>query len=543
MAFTLGKASLRRALVGGVGVITALMLNACGGGGGSAGTNSSSGGTTSTPTISLSLVAPTTTTTSLVAYASTSITVKVLSNGAADTASVSVTFASPCATSGKASLPASATTTNGEVTVTYTDKGCSATDVVTIGTTGATSITETYVVAAPIPASIEFVSAVPATDAIVIAGSGGNGRVETATLTYKVLDTEGNPLPNQTVNFSLVPARAVTLQTTSGLTDSTGQVVATVTSLSTATTFRVIATLPSGQSTMSDTITVTTGQTNPEALSLSVVNFNIEGWDYDNITTTVDVLLADTNGNPVADGTPVVSQTDSGAIGTSAIGGCVTTNGACVLSFRSQNPRYGAGALAVPSGKRAGLATVTVSTTTANLPTAISGQVGIYLSGSSAASAIATVDPTSGNTVVAPSGTISWYTVKVANCNPTSLTLQVNDVNNNPLPSTSSLAVTAVAKGTTSTGTANPLLVVGSIFPTAVPLVGPDVANPLVPVYQGSYHTISFTPGANCKTVTGGGAYLTNTDGSMNLDGEFDILVTSPKGIQSIVKAYVWYPQ
>jgi len=543
MAFTIGKASLRRALVGGVGVITALMLNACGGGGGSSGTNASGGGTTSTPTISLSLVAPTTTTTSLTAYASTTITVKVLSNNVVDTAPVAVTFASPCATSNKATLPATATTTNGEVTVTYTDKGCSATDAITIGTTGATSITETLVVAAPIAASVEFVSAVPATDAIVIAGSGGNGRVETATLTYKVLDTEGNPLPNQAVKFSLVPAGVVTLETTSGLTDSTGQVVATVTSLSTATTFRVVATLPSGQSTMSDTIAVTTGQTNPESLSLSETTFNIEGWNYDNIPDTVNVLLADSNGNPVADGTPVVSQTDSGAIGTSAIGGCVTINGACALSFRSQNPRYGAGALPVPSGKRAGLATITVSTTNANLPTAISGQIGIYLSGSFAATAIATVDPSSGSTVIAPSGNVSWYTVKVPDCNPTSVTLQVNDVNNNPLPNTTSLAASAVAKGKTSLGVLNPALSIGTIFPATVPNVGADVANPLLPVYQGSYHTIPFAPGANCKTVATGGVYPTNADGSMNPDGEIDILVTAPKGSQSIVTAYVWYPQ
>ncbi|HEY8023736.1 MAG TPA: Ig-like domain-containing protein [Burkholderiaceae bacterium] len=542
MAFTNGKAALRKALLGGVAVVTALMLNACGGGGGSSGTNSSGGGST-TPTIALSLVAPSTSTTNLAAYASTTITVKVLSNNVTDTAPVSVTFASPCAKSGKASLPASATTTNGEVTVTYTDIGCSATDAVTIGTTGATSITEIFVVAAPTPASVEFVSAIPATDSIVIAGSGGNGRVETATLTYKVLDTEGNALPNQKVNFSLVPAGSVTLQTTSGLTNASGQVVATVTSLSTATTFRVVATLPSGQSTMSDTITVTTGQTNPESLSLSVGTFNIEGWNYDNVTTNVNVLLADINGNPVADGTPVVSQTDSGAIGTSAIGGCVTANGACVLDFRSQNPRYGAGALAVPTGKRAGLATVTVSTTTANQPTAISGQVGIYLSGSFAVGAVPSVDPTSGITVIAPSGNVNWYTLKVPNCNQATMALQINDVNNNPLPATTTLVLSSAPKGTTVAGPANPPLGAGAIFPTSVPNIGPDVANPLVPVFQGSYHTVTFTPGANCKTVTSGGVYLTNPDSTMNLDGEIDILATAPKGSQSIVKAYVWYPQ
>jgi hypothetical protein len=538
MAFILRINPLRK--FGSLALCVAVAMSAasCGGGGGSAGT--AAGASTTTPTLSLAVVSPTTATTNLAAYASTSLTVKVLSNGTADTTPVSVSFASPCATSGKASLPASATTTNGEVTVTYTDKGCGASDAITISATGASVITETFVVASPTPASVEFISAVPASESIVIAGAGGNGRVETATLTFEVLDTEGNPLPNQAVNFSLVPANVVTLETVSGLTDSTGKVVATVTSLSTATTFRVVATLPSGQSTMSDTIAVTTGQTSPESLSISVTTFNIEGWNYDNISTNVNVLLADSNGNPVADGTPVVAQTDSGAIGTSSIGGCVTSDGACTMPFRSQNPRYGAGNLAVPAGKRAGLATVTVSTTTANLPTAITGQVGIFLSGSFAQSAIPAVDPTSGNKVIAPSGAIPWYTVKLANCNPGSVAVQLNDVNNNPLPANSTLTVTAVARGVDSTNTPNPAMTIGTPFPATIPNRGPDSLNVAdMAVYQGTIHTVTFTPGANCNAT---GAYPM-VSSAMSPDGEIDFQVTTPQTNASIVPVYFWYPQ
>lgn len=553
MAFKLGKISARKLLNCALGIGAALLLASCGGGGGSSGTNPTQ---PVTPTLSLSLVSPTTASTPLAAYASTTLTVKVLSNNVVDTSPVSVTFASPCATAGKAILPASATTTNGEATVTYTDAGCSASDLITISTTGATSITETLVVAAPTAASVEFVSAVPATESIVIAGAGGNGRVETAALTFEVLDTQGKPLPNQTVNFSLVPAGVVNLQTTSGLTDASGKVVATVSSKSSPTTFRVVATLPSGQSTMSDTVAVTTGQTAPDSLSISVTNYNIEGWNFDNTTSTVNVLLADSFGNPVADGTPIVANTNSGAIGTSALGGCVTTNGACSLTFRSQNPRYGAGALPVPSNARAGMASISISTSTANQPNAITGQTGIFLSGSYLNTAIPSVDTTNTtNKVIAPTSTIPWYTVKLTSCNPASIAVQLNDVNNNPMPVKTTLAISAVSKGYNLSNVPNPVVAVGAISPASVPNVPPDTFDvTAMATYQGSFHSFVVTPATSVAVTTpatsacvSGGIYPT-TDGTltgpMSPNGEVDIQATTQTGgVVSVAKVLLWYPQ
>jgi hypothetical protein len=63
---------------------------------------------------------------------------------------------------------------------------------------------------------------------------------------------------------------------------------------------------------------------------------NIEGYNYDDTQTAVSLLLADQFGNPVADNTPVVFQTDSGAIGSASRGGCNTQNGGCAVTFRSQ---------------------------------------------------------------------------------------------------------------------------------------------------------------------------------------------------------------
>jgi protocatechuate 3,4-dioxygenase beta subunit len=457
------------------------------------------------------------------------ITVQVLSNGVAGGAGVAVTFSSPCATSGKATVGASATTSaNGQATVTYTDKGCAASDIVTIASAGATSITETVQDAMPAAAAIQFVSANPTTDSIVIQGAGGNGRVSTATLTFDVVDTHGNPLPNQTVSFSLYPAGIVNLQQSSAITDANGQVVASVSSGTQATTFRVDASVnttvnnaSSTLSTESDTIIVTTGQTSQISFTLDADTYNIEGWNYDGTTTNVNIFLADANGNPVADGTPAVFSTNSGAIGSSANGGCITADGTCTVSFRSQNPRYGSGQLTPPSLQRAGLATISASTTTSNAT--FSGQVGIFMSGSFVASSVVTI-PSS-------SGTVSGHTITLSNCNSTAFDIQLNDVNNNPMPATTSLAAAATVFNTF------PTAVVGSVFPGSVNNTGIANLNDTSSVL-GTWHSVIFTPGGGVGATNecnGGG-------GGHTLNGEIDVTVTTPKGNVTVVPVYIVYP-
>ena len=525
MAFTFGKFSVRKILTATLGLGAALLLASCGGGGGSAGTEGSGTGT-STPSTSLSLVSPTTATTPLAAYGSTTITVQVLSNGAAGGAGVTVDFASPCATSGQATLAATGTSgSNGQVTVTYTDKGCAASDIITISSSGATAITETIQDAVPAAAAIQFVSANPTTDSIVIQGAGGNGRVSTATLTFEVVDTHGNALPNQTVNFSLFPAQVVNLQQTSAITDANGLVVASVSSGPTATTFRVNASVnttvngaTTTLSTESDTITVTTGQTSAASVSLSVDTYNIEGWDYDGTPANVTIHLADQNGNPVADGTPVVFTTNSGAIGTSSNGGCTTTDGTCTVPFISQNPRYGANNTTPPAGTRAGLATISVSTTTSNAT--ISGKTGIFLSSSHVASYTITPGDSS--------GTVSGDTLTTTSCN-TSFYVQLNDINNNPMPYSTSITATPTQVNST------PTAVVGQIFPASVLDTGASSLTDTTSVW-GTVHLVEFQPGGGTGSpnvcVVGGAATST---------GEIDLTVTTPKGNVTILPVHIVY--
>lgn len=428
--------------------------------------------------VSLKLAAPSAGTVSLKSYGTTSIKVDVLANGAPYIAQpVTVNFSSNCAGAGKATLPASATTLNGQAQVVYVDKGCSGTDVVTVSLTGAQPITASLVVAPPVAASIGFVSATPSDKAIVLQGSGGNGRVETATLTFKALDTSGQPLANQSINFTVNPAGVVSLPATTAITGVDGTVVVTVNSGTVASTFRVIATFIDQPliSTISDTVTVTTGQPIQAAFSLSVETFNISGWDHDNVQTKVNILLADANGNPVADGTPVVFSTDSGAIGSSSIGGCVTTNGACFVVYRSQNPRYG---LNNTAGKAPGVATITVSTTSALYK--LDGTTTVILS----------MDQP---VPQAPQALVT------TSCQPYSLQITPKDANGNPLPATTAITAANVVGKTT----------IGEIIPSAVPIT--RVAIP---------HTIPVIPPGTCKE--GGATTVTDS---------FDIKIATPLGV------------
>jgi hypothetical protein len=467
--------------------------------------------------ITLSLVTPSPSTINLNAYDTTPIKVDVLANGSLYTAQpVTVNFTSACANSGKAILPTSTATVNGRAQVVYADKGCGGTDTVTVSVAGAPSVTANLVIASPVASSIKFASATPSDKAIVITGAGGIGRTETALLTFQALDTAGNPLPNTLVTFTVISTNPVFLQTSSATTDSNGQVVAIVKSGASPTTFRVNATLAGGVTTISDTITVTTGQPVQAAFSLSAETFNIEGWSHDNEKTKINILLADISGNPVADGTPIVFQTDSGAIGSSDIGGCITTNGGCSVDFRSQNPRFGVGNSA---GKRAGLATINVSTTTALVT--LSGQIGVFLSGSSAVNVYSL--PT--NSQMSSTATNAFST---SGCGNASIRLELNDINFNPLP-----------VGSTITAQNADFVTVGTILPAAVPNIGPHdssgngtltVAN--LAARQGSVHTIPVKPDPTTCDATG-----TNT-----AVGTFDIVITTPLGVGVQYSFSLTYP-
>ena len=378
------------------------------------------------------------------------------------------------------------------------------------GTGTGTGGTGSGTVTAAAPASVQFLKADPADKSIVIKGQGGNGRVETATLTFKVLDTNGNPLANQAVRFALVTPGDASLNTNSGKTGADGTVTATVNSGNAPATFRVQATVTGAStniSTLSDTITVTTGLPVQKSFSVSSDAFNVEGFDIDSApgkaAAHIQVMLADSFGNPVADGTPIIFQTNVGSVGSSDRGGCTTVNGGCSVDFRAQNPRIptpgqpatpcnttgtdGKGANIVADINRAGVATICASSTDGT--STLLGRAIIILSGSSVQHVY--LDSVTGELDFSQ-GPASVGTFEAGKAK--AIWLQLNDENRNPMPAGTTVAVTS-PQGVTA----------GAIQPATVPSVqlGASITrdrNGQSGFAQGSWHQIALTPAtpANC---------------------------------------------
>lgn len=456
---------------------------------------------------------------SIAAYGSTVVSIDVLAGGVkyADQ-QMNVTFSSACVAAGKATFASTVATSSGTATAVFRDQGCANNDVISASVSGVTQPkTATLTIATPAASSIQFISATPVDNSIVIKGQGGIGRTETATLKFKVFDIFNNPLPGKTVTFTTTSS-LVTINKASDSTDQNGEVITTVNSGLTPTTFRVKAALDGNLvSTLSDSIVVTTGQPVARAMSISIDKPNIEGWIYDSGTATpaanITVLLADASGNPVADGTPITFQANMGAVGTSAKGACNTVNGGCTVAFRTQDPRsHAANTPSTPcnasggsnDATRTGVATVCANTTDSS--SVLSKKIAVFFSGSFATNVYMNGSATPLTGAVVDLGSIAAAQAR-------SFTLHINDVNNNPMPSGSTVTLTSLFN-TSAVGVAP--ATVANVYPhdasNADDLTGNNVAG-----NQGSYHlvTISSPLSTSCTA---------------SVTGTFNVTVTTPRG-------------
>ncbi|MHB8167118.1 MAG: hypothetical protein ACYDDT_10160 [Sulfuricella sp.] len=289
----------------------------------------------------------------LSAYGTAGVSVNVLNNGVPYTTPMTVSFTSACAVAGKATLTASVTTVNGKATASYLDNGCnnaSPGDTITASLMNGVTATGNLAVSSPAIGSIQFVSVVtsPATTPtmITLKGTGGTNRSETARVTFRVVDSAGNPVGNALVDFSLNTALGgLALSSNSATSDSiTGYVVTNVLAGTMSTAVRVTATVHGTTlSTQSDQLLVSTGIPAQDAFSLSASTHNIEGWAYDGITTTLTARLADHFHNPVPDGTAVYFTSEGGSVTPS----CTTVGGVCSVVLTSQALRPSNGRVTV----------------------------------------------------------------------------------------------------------------------------------------------------------------------------------------------------
>ena len=283
----------------------------------------------------------------LSAYGTASVSVNVLNNGVLYTTPITVKFTSTCAAIGKATLTASVTTVNGTASASYLDNGCNNPapgDSITATLLNGVTATGNLKVNTPNVGSIQFVSVTPSL--IALKGTGGTGRSESARVTFKVVDSAGNPFggANTFVNFSLNTAQGgLSLSSTSASPDPvTGQVVTNVQAGTVSTSVRVTAAITTAAgtlSTQSDQLVVSTGIPSQDSFSLGASTHNIEGWSIDGVTTTLTARLADHFHNPVPDGTAVAFTSEGGAV----LPSCTTVGGVCtsVLTSQALRPNNG----------------------------------------------------------------------------------------------------------------------------------------------------------------------------------------------------------
>lgn len=283
----------------------------------------------------------------LSAYGTTSVSVSVLNNETPYNTPVNVTFSSPCTTSNKATLTTPVATINGVATASYVDNACAGGDIVTASITGGPSTSATLSLIAPDSGALTFVSATP--PAIALRGTGGVGSSEFSRVAFKVVDSAGRPIGGKTVSFALsTNVGGITLSASTAISDATtGQVSTDVHAGVVGTPVRVTAvTLTDAGtvlSTQSSALVISTGLPDQDSTSLGVDKFNIEGLDFDGITTKLTMRLADHFNNPVPDGTAVFFTSEGGSITPS----CTTSNGACSVTLTSQNPRPANGRVTV----------------------------------------------------------------------------------------------------------------------------------------------------------------------------------------------------
>jgi hypothetical protein len=276
-------------------------------------------------------------TAALSAYGSTSVSVNVFVDGVLAATPQTVSFTSVCAANGKANLTANVVTVNGVASASYLDNGCAGNDTVTVSVSGIAIASETLSVSAPSAGSIQFESVAPSSGLIKLKGVGGQ---ESAQVTFKLVDTNGNPMGGKEVTFSLnTNVGGITINSASAISDPlTGYVVVSVQSGIIATPVRVSAATVAGSKTLtsqSSQLVISTGIPDQQNFSLSATKLNIEGWDYDGETTTLTARVADHFNNPVLDGTAVYFTAE----GSSVEPACFTINGACSVVFTSQTLR------------------------------------------------------------------------------------------------------------------------------------------------------------------------------------------------------------
>lgn len=254
-----------------------------------------------------------------------------------------VNFTSNCVSNSKANIDLAVFSIKGTARATFEDVSCAGASgtedviIASVTTNGVdNSATVTIDILGDQLGSIEFVSSEPET--IVIQGSGGQ---ETSTVTFLVKSALGIPLPQQEVTFTLdTSVGGITLNRTSGFTNSQGLITTQVKSGSVPAVVRVNATAEMevdnetiSVHSQSSALSVNTGLPEQTSMTIAATIRNPEA-SFTGTESEIRVWLADSFNNPVPDGTAVNFTTEGGQIEPS----CTTSSGTCSVVWKAVEP-------------------------------------------------------------------------------------------------------------------------------------------------------------------------------------------------------------
>lgn len=261
--------------------------------------------------------------------------------------SVTVAFSSACGTVSPASAAVDA---SGKASAVIQTTGVGSCSVSALAAGVAQSVSASFTVATAPVTGIQFVQASPA----VIYQSDSVGANSTL-VKFKVIDSNGSPVGGQTVNAALVngtgglhfcDSSASGNMAVSAAT--TGEVSFSVCAGTQPETAQVRATLAAaaGIHTDSNILTVQTGLPTQRFFDIGADRWNFYAGgqftsQFSGDSVNITVRLADRQGNPVPNGTPVVFVTEGGQINKSNISSCIVSdgNGGCSVPLIGQEYR------------------------------------------------------------------------------------------------------------------------------------------------------------------------------------------------------------
>ncbi len=230
------------------------------------------------------------------------------------------------------------TTSSGSFSTTY-EAGCAGADTITARLSNGSEAIANISVAAPEIGELEFVKATP--DSIALSGSSNSSRPSVSAVTFRLADKNGNPITTgEKITFSLsTTLGGISLSQSSTDSDELGLATTRVNAGTVATVVSVTATYTpeTGSPIQTTSAPISISATIPDQNSFSASvenNFLPNARNYDGVEVPITIRAADRNNNRISDA--VVNYITNGG---SVQSECTLQNGACSVTWISQDPR------------------------------------------------------------------------------------------------------------------------------------------------------------------------------------------------------------